>query len=81
MSKRLQILVEESEFDDIHRAARESGMTMSEWARDALRRERRRVSSGDVATKLAAIRLAAENEFPTGDIEQMLADIETGYTS
>ena len=34
---------------------------------------------GDVSKKLEAIRAAAKHEFPTGDIEDMLAEIEQGY--
>jgi hypothetical protein len=36
---------------------------------------------GDVEKKPAAIRAAAKHEFPTGDIETMLAEIEQGYLS
>jgi hypothetical protein len=34
-----------------------------------------------VTEKLEAIRTAAEHEFPTGDIDTMLAEIERGYLS
>ena len=33
----------------------------------------------DVDKKLAVVREAAELAFPTGDIDQILADIERGY--
>jgi hypothetical protein len=36
---------------------------------------------GDVSKKLEALRAAAKFEFPTADIEQMLAEIEQGYQS
>ena len=80
MSKRLQILVDDDEFTAIHRVADEHGMTMSEWARQVLRQARRSRSSGDAARKLAAIRAAGEHAFPTGDIDEMLTDIASGYT-
>ena len=37
--------------------------------------------SRDFAAKLEAIRRAAKHEFPTADIETMLAEIERGYES
>lgn len=79
MSKRLQIVVEDDEFDEIHRTAESQGLTMSEWVRRVLREARRRRSGGDVARKLEAIRAASELSFPTADIEQMNAEIEQGY--
>jgi hypothetical protein len=33
----------------------------------------------DPETKLKAIRRAAESSFPTGDIDEMLREIERGY--
>jgi hypothetical protein len=35
--------------------------------------------SRSIAEKLEAIRLAAQHEFPTEDIETMLSEIESGY--
>ena len=79
MSKRLQILVEDGEFDEIHRAASEEGLTMSEWVRNVLRRARRSRSGKDVARKLDALRAAARHEYPTADIDVMLEEIARGY--
>ena len=39
----------------------------------------RDTAAGDPVCKLAAIRRAAENRFPTADIEQVLREIEQGY--
>jgi len=47
--------------------------------RQALRAARRRQPSGDVQKKLGAIRAASRHDFPTADIEQMLAEIARGY--
>jgi hypothetical protein len=79
MSKRLQVVVDDSELVRFQRAAESAGMTTSEWARQTLRRAERRIASGDPETKLAAIRRAAAHRFPTADIEQMLHEIEGGY--
>ncbi len=81
MSTRLQILLDERELDAIRTAAQRDGVTVSEWARNAMRTVRRSASSGDPSRKLAAIRVATEFEAPTGDIDHMLAEIEQGYTA
>ncbi len=79
MSKRLQVLLEEPELREIQRAARAQRMTVAEWVRQALRAARRREPSTDARRKLAAIRTAARHSFPTAEIDQMLAEIESGY--
>lgn len=79
MSKRLQVLVDERELRDIRQAARKAGLTVSEWVRQALRQARRTAAGGDPARKLAVVRAAARHAFPTAEIEEMLAQIESGY--
>jgi len=80
MTKRLQVLLDDAELRDLQRVARAERMTVAEWVRQTLRAARRRVPRGDAARKLAAIRAAAKHEFPTADIDEMLAQIERGYT-
>ncbi len=79
MSKRLQVLLEEAELREIQRIARAGRMTVAEWVRQALRTARRREPRGDPSKKLERIRAAAGHTFPTGDIDQMLGEIERGY--
>jgi hypothetical protein len=79
MSKRLQVLLDESELQDIRRTARRERMTVAEWVRQALRDARRQQPEREVHEKLDAVRQAAEHGFPTADIDQMLAEIERGY--
>ena len=79
MSIRLQVVMERSELEAIRAAARERGMTVSEWVRVTLREARREVSDGDADRKLAAIRAADRYSYPTADIDQMVAEIERGY--
>jgi hypothetical protein len=81
MSKRLQVLLDEGEFRDLRESARRQGVPVSEWVRRALREARRREPRGDIETKLRAIRTAARHELPTADIDEMLAEIERGYTA
>jgi hypothetical protein len=78
MSKRLQVVVGDEDLERYARTADALGLTLSEWARQALRAAEREQSSGDVEAKLALIRKAASNR--TGgrevDIETMLAETE-----
>jgi hypothetical protein len=79
MSKRLQVLLEESELAAIRKSARRQKMTTAEWVRQALRAAQRREPRTDVARKLAVIQAAARHRFPAPDIDQVLAEIEKGY--
>ena len=79
MSKRLQVLVEEDELQEIQRAARRERLTVAEWVRQALREVRRQRPQASLERKLAAIRKASEYAAPTADIDQMLAEIDRGY--
>jgi hypothetical protein len=75
----LQVLLDEAEMRELRRVARAHRMTVAEWVRQALRAARRRAPSGDSGRKLDAIRAASRHAFPTGDIAEMLADVERGY--
>lgn len=79
MSKRLQVLLEDEEMRELHDAAGREGLTLSAWVRRTLHEARRRQPHGDLANKLAAVRTAASHDFPTADIDQMLAEIDSGY--
>jgi hypothetical protein len=79
MSKRLQVILNDTEWREVQRASRAQRLTVAAWVRDALRAARRREPLGDAAKKLEVVRAAARHEFPTADIEQMQAEIEQGY--
>jgi hypothetical protein len=81
MSKRLQVILEDAEMREIQRAARRRHMTVAEWVRQALRTARRQEPVGDRRQKLEVIRAAVRHSFPTGDIEQIISEIERGYLS
>jgi plasmid stability protein len=70
---RLSLLVEESDFFEIGRAARLRGQSVTAWVRQAVRAELE--SERVVAAKIEAIRRAVKYSAPTADIEQMLAEI------
>ena len=80
MSKRLQVILDDAELRDIQRIAQTKQMTVAEWVRQTLRAARRGEATGDVARKLEAIQAAARHSAPTADIDQMLREIEAGYT-
>jgi hypothetical protein len=54
-------------------------MSIAEWVRQALALARRREPVGDAGKKVEIIRAAAKHDFPTADIDSMLAEIEQGY--
>lgn len=81
MSKRLQVLLEEAEYREIRRHARQDQMTVAEWVRQVLRAARREHPDEDPGQKLSAVHAAAQHDFPAPDLEQMLAEIERGYAT
>jgi hypothetical protein len=78
MTQRLQVLLDDSEFDEIREIARRHRMTVAEWVRQALRAARSEEPLYDVEQKLAVLREAAtlNYEGASGDIEDILRDIE-----
>src|ERR1700756_1234203 len=81
MAKRLQVIMKDPEYREIQRAARSRHMSIAEWVRQALELARRTEPRGTIAKKLGVIRAAARLDYPTGDIDRMLAEIEMGYGS
>jgi hypothetical protein len=79
MAKRLQVILKDPEYREIQRAARSRHMSVAEWVRRALESARRQEPMGSISKKLASIGIAAQHEYPTGEIERMSAEIETGY--
>ena len=84
MSARLQVIVSDEEMISLRQAARRRGLTVSEWARQALRRARDGQAGPspaqipDAESRLRALERALACNHPTGDIDEMLADIERG---
>jgi len=75
MPKRLQVILKDPEYRGIRRAARSRHMSVAEWVRQALAQAHRREPLGDVSKKLAVVRSAARFDFPTADVDRMLAEI------
>ena len=81
MAKRLQVILQDPDYREIQRMARSRHMSIAAWVRQALDLARRREPVADLGKKLAAVRAAARHDFPSADIEEMLAQIERGYTA
>jgi hypothetical protein len=79
MTKRLQVLLEDDELESIRQAARRERLSVAGWVRRALRTAREREAGRDPREKLDALNTALRHDFPTGDVEQMLSEIERGY--
>ena len=81
MSKRLQVILQDPEYREIQKMARSRRMSLAEWVRQALDMARRKEPMGGAAKKLEVIRAAAQHDYPSGDIDTMLAEIEKGYAA
>jgi hypothetical protein len=56
-------------------------MTIAEWVQQALAFARSRESGSGTGKKPEVVRAAVRHEFPSADIDIMLAEIESGYNS
>jgi hypothetical protein len=74
------VLLDEAEYRDLEESARKDRVTVSEWVRRALRQAGERQPSVEAGRKLEAVRAAVEHDYPTADIDQMIREIEQGYT-
>ena len=82
MSKRLQVILPDSEMTEIQRIAKREHLPVGEWVRRALRAARAGEPVNSPEVKLNAIRRAAKLSYgPAVEIDEMLAEIEKGYTS
>lgn len=84
MSKRLQVVIDDAEYGRFHRHAAAVGLTVSEWVRQTLRAAERDLSTAEPGHRLAVLRRGldyadADSQAPAVDIEQMLAEIDSGY--
>ena len=81
MTKRLQVLLDETELRTIQRLARRDKLTTAEWVRRRLREGAAAGDRPDTGARLAAIHVAYRqtSDRPAPDIDQMLDEIERGY--
>lgn len=76
MSKRLQIVLQDDEFRAVAEAAQREGLPVARIVREALRRAL--AEKNDPEERIAAVLRFARFGGPTGDIEDLLAEIEKG---
>jgi len=83
MSRRLQVVVADADFERYRSTAQAAGVNVSEWVRQALRAAQREASDGDIEAKLAAIRTAAGHSTSGSEVDThtMLSEIEAGRLS
>lgn len=75
MSSRLQILVPDELDGEVRKAAERARLSKGEWVRGAIQEKLDRERAPAPQDPLAAL---GGLDAPTGDIEQMLAEIEAG---
>lgn len=78
MSKRLQVVITEEELDRFRVWAESQGLTLSEWARQALRAAHQNQLGPSPARKLQALDRALRCQYPTDEIAGLLTEIEAG---
>lgn len=81
MAKRLQVILQDRDYRDFQRLARSRRLSLAQWVRQALELARRREPMGEVGKKLEVVRAAARHDYPSGGIDAILAEIESGYGS
>lgn len=71
--------MEKQEYQRLQRFARRSKMSLGQWVRQVFRTAAAEQSETSPEKKIQALRLAARFQFPAGDIDQMLSEIDQGY--
>lgn len=72
------MILKDPEYREIQWMARARRMSIAEWVRQALALAQRREPASGVRKKFGVIRAAVRHDYPSGDIDTMLAAIESG---
>ena len=80
MSKRLQVIMPDDEYRAVADIARRRGKPLSRIVRDSLRRTVAEELQVAPEQRIAAVLRFARFAGPTGDIDQLLSEIERGRT-
>lgn len=80
MAKRLQVILQDPEYRAVQRAAKSRHLTVAAWVRQAIAEARRSSPEGDARRKLGCVREAVRHSYPSGDIEVLLREIDSGYS-
>jgi hypothetical protein len=78
MSRRLQVVLPDDEYDAVAAAARRQGKPVGRVVRESLRRALSEEPDTDPEERIAAVLRFARFNGPTGDIEDILTEIERG---
>ncbi len=78
MSKRLQIVMPDDEYGAVARAAKQRGKPVSQLVRESLRQAVAEDAAQDPDKRIAAVLRFARFSGPTGDIDQLIDEIERG---
>jgi hypothetical protein len=78
MSKRLQIVMPDDEYRAVARAAKIRKKPIAQLVRESLRKTLAEERERPVDERIAAVLRFARFSGPTGDIDEILADIEAG---
>ncbi|MBI2896712.1 MAG: hypothetical protein HYY06_24350 [Deltaproteobacteria bacterium] len=78
MSRRLQIVMPDDEYAAVVRAARLRKRPVAQLVRESLRRTLEEDRERPADERIAAVLRFARYSGPTGDIDRMLAEIESG---
>ena len=78
MSKRLQVIIDDDEYVALAKAARERSTPISEFVRESVRETLAKRVGPSPEERLATVLRYTRFTGPTGDIEQILAEIERG---
>lgn len=78
MSIRLQVVMSKEELARYKEVASREQLTLSEWVRRCLRRAVKSRQGPRPEQKIRALEEALQLHYPTGDIDQMLREIEQG---
>ena len=81
MSKRIQIMMPDDEYQAVTDLARRQGKPLSRVVRDSLRRTAAEEPRPPPEERIAAVLRYARFAGPTGDIDRLLSEIERGRTS
>ena len=75
----MQVILDEEEYAEFQKIARNEHLTMAEWVRQALRSAKQQKTSISDRKKLSALDTAYACSFPSGDMDRIAAEIEAGY--
>lgn len=76
MAKRLEVTLKDADYREIQRIAQLRHVSLAAWVREALETALGGEPTRSMSKKREGLRLATQHEYPTGDVDQVLADIK-----